>query len=75
MIFIRKDGSREEREVHIEVGYLYLPQRYTIDESKPAGLYPVLVSTEFDLHLTGPNYFVYLERGASLDLLKKEPRV
>lgn len=73
MICIYKDGKREERGITAEAMErlgINPPLVLTVDTD-----WPVKSRTEFRLHQVGPNQFVYLEKGASLDLLKSEPRV
>jgi hypothetical protein len=73
MICIYKNGKREERGITAEamdrLG-INPPPMLVVDAK-----WPVKSSTEFKLHQVGPNQFVYLEKGANLDLLKDEPRV
>lgn len=73
MIHIYKDGKRVKRGVTAET-----MERLSINPPPVSVIdtdLPVKSRTEFKLYRVGPNHFVYLEIGASLDLLKGEPRV
>jgi hypothetical protein len=67
MICIYKDGKREERGISpdaMERLGIRPPPVLVVDTN-----WPVKSTTEFSLHQVGPNHYVYLEKGASLDLL------